>query len=766
LIVLLFLEVEIILTRAKGELMKAAWRQLAGSFLMGLIGLGAASGPVFAAEPPRDQSFTETTEVTAVEIPVQVVLDGKPVRGLTAENFVVYQEKKKEAVTGFEMVDLYAVPDGKAGDVPAPARRHFLLLFDLSFSEPKAIVKARDAATGLLDELHGSDLVAVATYTASRGPELILGFTTDLDQARAAIETLGLPELIDRTADPLKLVVSDLAGGGMITKSPTMRSVGGKDGGSGRPGAETRAAANDQRREELSNRMTDRLESFARESERANLEVQKDKVTALARSFTDLAKLMRSVDGRKYVVYLSEGYDSSILLGSTDKKEAEEDRKNLNEGSTWKVSSEERFGDTAATNEIDAMIQEFRRADCIVQAVDIGGLRGVAGGGGDLGVERKGGRDSLFQLAHDTGGDLYENFNDLSAAMGKMLERTGVTYVLTIQPEAAPDGMYHPLRVELKGAPRGARVVHRPGWYAPRPFAQRSRYEKMLATAGQVLVGQEGGAVRASMLAVPMPSAEEGQADVPLVVEIEGTGLLQGQEGTDLPTEIYVYAMDAKGSVRDYIAQTLVLDLGKVEGTLRQGGLKFYGHLELPPGSYKARVLVRNGRSGAYGLKVVPIEVPEMTQAGPVLLQPFFPEPQGQWILTREAPRPDRRDVPLPFRLDDKPFLPATTPVFDEGEEARFSMLGYNLKEGDLQVRSEVQTADGHPMDRGEQGALTLTGRATDPAGAERLELTFKPAALKPGEYLLKVTVTDASGKAGTTTTRFVVSGQPPAERS
>jgi VWFA-related protein len=714
---------------------------------------------VLAAEPKRDQTFTETTEVIAVEVPVQVVLDGKPVRGLTADNFVVYQDKQKEPVTGFEMVDLYALSGEKAAEVPAPARRHFLLLFDLSFSEPRSIVKAREAATGLLDELHPSDLVAVATYTASRGPELVLGFTPDLVQARAAIATLGLPELIDRTPDPLKLVVADLQGGVNLTRDVSMR---GKMAAN-RPGAESREEAQGGRRDELADRMVDRLESFARESERANLEVQKDKITALARSFTDLAKLMRSVDGRKYVVYLSEGYDSSLLLGTTEKAQVDEDRKNAETGDSYKISSQERFGDTTAVNEIDAMLQEFRRADCVIQAVDIGGLRIAAGGGGDLGVEHKGGRDSLFQMARDTGGDLYENFNDLSAAMGKMLERTGVTYVLAIQPEAAPDGMYHPLRVELKGAPRGARVVHRPGWFAPRPFAQRSRYEKMLATAGQVLVGEEGGAVRASMITAPMPSVEEGQADVPLVVEIEGAGLLQNQQGPDLPTEIYIYAMDAKGSVRDYIAQTLVLDLGKVEPTLRQGGLKFYGHLELPPGSYKARVLVRNGRTGEYGLKVVPIEVPEMKQAGPVLLPPFFPEPQGQWLLTREAPRPDRRDVPLPFRLGDRPFLPAATPVLDEGEEARFSLLGYNLQEGDLQVRSEVQTADGQPAER---GALTLVGRATDAGGAEHLELTFKPAALKPGEYLLKVTVTDASGRAGTATTHFVVSGQPPAERS
>jgi VWFA-related protein len=745
--------------------MKAIWRPLAGLCLIAVPALALAG-----AEPPREPTFSDTAEVTAVEIPVQVVLDGKPVRGLTAANFTVYQDKKKEAVTGFETVDLYAIPGGISGtaaEVPGAARRHFLLLFDLSFSEPKSVVKAREAATGLLDELHASDLVAVATYTASRGPELIVGFTPDRDQVRAAIATLGLPELIDRSSDPLKLVVGDLQGGVMLAHAPVAGNVGGA-GGAGRPGAQARADASDARRDGLADRVTDRLESFARESERAGIEVQKDKITALARSFTDLAKLMRSVDGRKYVVYLSEGYDSSLLLGTTDKKETDENRRSADRGEVWKVNAEEQYGDAAATNEIGAMLQEFRRADCAIQAVDIGGLRaGSGGGGGDLGVERKGGRDSLFQMAHDTGGDLYENFNDLSAAMGKMLERTGVTYVLTIQPEIAanvPDAdPFHTLRVEVNGVPRGARVVHRPGWFAPKPFAQRSRYEKMFITAGQVLVGEEGGSIHASLLAAPMPSGFDDEADVPLVVEVEGAGLLKDQQGADLPAEIYVYAMDEKGSVRDYIAQTLVLDMGKVEATLRQGGLKFYGHLQLPPGSYKARLLVRNGRTGEYGLKAFPLEVPPLTQAGPVLLPPFFPQPPGSWILTREAPRQGRRDVPLPFRLDDKPFLPASTPTLDDGQETRFSMLGYNFEEGDLQVRSEVQTADGRPADHGN---LTLTGRQSDPTGAERLELTFKPAALQPGEYLLKVTVTGASGKAGTATTHFVVAGQPPGERS
>ena len=39
-----------------------------------------------AAQTP---TYSDVTEVNVVEIPVQVLLDGKPVRDLKAENFVV-----------------------------------------------------------------------------------------------------------------------------------------------------------------------------------------------------------------------------------------------------------------------------------------------------------------------------------------------------------------------------------------------------------------------------------------------------------------------------------------------------------------------------------------------------------------------------------------------------------------------------------------------------------------------------------------------------
>ncbi|HEX6863896.1 MAG TPA: hypothetical protein VF414_13805, partial [Thermoanaerobaculia bacterium] len=145
--------------------------------LVGGLACAAAGAPAAFAQ---EKGFAETTEVIAVEVPVQVLRDGEPVRGLTAADFEIYEGRKKMAITGFEVVDLEApATAARASAVPAAARRHFLLLFDFSFSDPQSVARGREAARGLVLGLHSADLVAVATYHASHGPKLVLGFTSD-----------------------------------------------------------------------------------------------------------------------------------------------------------------------------------------------------------------------------------------------------------------------------------------------------------------------------------------------------------------------------------------------------------------------------------------------------------------------------------------------------------------------------------------------------------------------------------------------------------
>ena len=712
--------------------------------LVSLVALAAA--PLPAQAPPR---FGGTTAVVVVEVPVNVTKDGKPVRGLTAENFELTDGKTRQPITGFEVIDLGAVGAEGQRRIPIAARRHFLFLFDLTFAQTSSIVRARGAAIDLVRQgFHPADLGAVATYSATRGAELVLGFTSDRGQIEAAIRSLGMPQLLDRAPDPLRLIVADVEAETAILHVAAA-------GGAGEMFKDRRAAVE----EAAGDQMNEILNDIQRESNELQARTAQNQVVALTRSFSELAQMMASVDGRKHVVYLSEGFTAGAAVGRGPDRETSDA---VAEGELWKSESETVYGSSRVQSDVERMLEAFRRADCVVQAVDIGGVRTTgAEAQTELASDAQGrgdGRDVLLTMARDTGGELFQNTNDLSAAMARMLAATSVTYLLAFQPEGlAEDGTFHPLKVRLKGGPRGARVYHRAGYYAPDPLRVVRPLEHSLTSAAAILSGEEGGNLPVSALAIPLPlSGAAGRAVVPLLVEVDGPALLAGHVGPALALEIYAYALGTEGSVDGFLTQRLELDLTKVEDELRASGLKFYGELELPPGSYEIRLLVKNAQmGGAHALRSVPVEVP----AAPQLSPPLFVAAAGGWLLTRQAPRPGEAARAYPFTLAGKPFVPDARPVVAAAGEAQVALLAYDLGSGEVVAHAEVlRAADRQPA---AGGGFRLLERQRGEGGApDRLVGVFTPAGLPPGEYVLRVTVTDrASGAARTSAAPFVVEG-------
>ncbi|HEX9944322.1 MAG TPA: VWA domain-containing protein [Thermoanaerobaculia bacterium] len=717
-----------------------------GSRLQRYVAVLAAAGLGLAPwSGAAQQTFTETTQVVVVEVPIQVVKDGEPVRGLTANDFEVFDGRKKVPITGFEVLDLATAPQAStpsAAQIPVSARRHFLMLFDLSFSEPKSIYNARQAAKDVVKDLHPTDLVAVGTYSSLQGPQLVLGFTPDRQQVAAALETLGLPKLVDRSRDPLRLVLTD------ALQSAAQRPAS----SSASPGTEVREAREAE--------VIDTLKSVSIVSERADRSVQHQIVRNLTKSFAELARLMAEIEGRKYVVYLSEGFDSSLITGKGTPGESREEQMNQATDNdrilapTGGTGLDEQFGDTKSLNALEKMLEEFRRADCAIQAVNIAGLRA----GAEQGFQRSDGRESLNSMAKSTGGEFYENFNDLSTAMGQMLRRTGVTYVLSFQPDNLKhDGSFHKLRVELKGpAARGARLVFRPGYYAPRPYKEQPALQRLLETANEVM-GEESGAIATSVLAAPFAAGGD-RAHVPVVIEVDGPSLLAGKQDPKLPVEIYVYALDQNGSVQDFVTQTVGLDLTKAESMLRQAGMKFFGNLELPAGRYTIRTLVRNGTTGSSSLRITELEVPAFATGKPALLPAIFQDAAPtRWVNLRQAKQEGEPDPPYLFMLKDQPYVPTSRPALGPGQEARVVLQGYNLGAGDWKAEAKVLSADGRELPG---GALQLVDKeAGGGARPTRMVATFRPPSLQPGEYVLRVTLTDGAGKTETSTARFAVGG-------
>lgn len=694
---------------------------------LSFVALLALPAAMLAAQPK--EKFTGTTTVVAVEVPVQVLVDGRPVRGLTAADFEIVDGRQVREITGFEVVDLAqgapAAAPAAAPVAPVAGRRHFLMLFDLSFSRPASIVKARAAARELITgSLHPSDLVAVATYSARRGPALLIGFTSDRRQVDLAIETMGLPQLVERSPDPLAVVLGNLRDQAQVPGAPPRRAD-----------AAVQEFLEDMERDEAATRLQDKG----------------NEITSLTRGFADLARLMGNVRGRKHVVYLSEGFDSQVVSGTTDEMSRSAMSQAAESGELWKIDSEARFGSTRVANDLEQMLEEFRRADCAVQAVDIGGLEEASGT-----VRRRAQRDSLFLMAKDTGGQLFENFNELGQAMGRMLESTSVTYVLTFQPrDLELDGKYRRLKVNLKGGPEGARLVHRPGYYAPLPFEQVQGAARQLDTAQLLFGGEPGGSFAVGAVAASLP-LEAGRAYVPVVFEVDGARLLAGRSGGELALDLYVYALDAAGGVHDFVAQNLRLDLSKAGEKLRAEGIKLFASLYLPPGDFTLRALARDGASGAYGLAEVPVSVPAFEANAPVALAPLFAEPMTRGLVSRAVVAGRRPDPPYPFLLGGEFFLPQGLPRVAAHGEARLCQLVFGLGDGPLEIRGEVLSSDGRPV--GAAGVELVKRTATETPGLQRLEVALRAGDLAPGDYRLRLTVTGAgSGASVTGSTPFAV---------
>jgi hypothetical protein len=241
-----------------------------------------------------------------------------------------------------------------------------------------------------------------------------------------------------------------------------------------------------------------------------------------------------------------------------------------------------------------------------------------------------------------------------------------------------------------------------------------------------------------------------------VVVEVGGAGLLAAKVSAQLPVEVFIYALDKDGAVAGFLTQTYGLELAKAEPVLRQGGFKFLGHLDLGPGKYQIRVLVRNGSTGASGLRVSEIEVPEF---GPktVLLPALFPDSANRWMMARETVKEDARSVAFPFLHGKEPFVPASLPTLKPGVDSQVDLVGYNLAPGTWKAEAKVLSPEGREL---RSGGLKITAAVPSVEGsAARAEGTFRPPALPAGDYLLQITLADGSGGSGTSLSPFRLEG-------
>jgi len=383
--------------------------------------------------------------------------------------------------------------------------------------------------------------------------------------------------------------------------------------------------------------------------------------------------------------------------------------------------------------------------------VDISGLRAE----GEVAEKKGSGRDALFTMAAQTGGEFIRNANELSGQLQKLQERTGLIYLLVFQPKKLETpGRFHPLRIKVR-AP-GARLSARSGYFEPKPYRGLSPIERVLATGDLVTGGAPRDEIGTRLLVAAFP-AGDNLAQVPIVLEIPGPALLAGSQGDQTAVEIYAYATDAKGTLVDYLTQSVGLELSKIRATLESGGIKFYGTLYLQPGDYTIRTLVRNGATGHAGAETASLHVPRIPGGEATLLPPVFAGEAGSWVMVKGKPRADapERAADYPFAVGGESVIPVVRPVLTNGQESRIAVFTYNVAEADtpLIVRSEVVGPDGNAR----PASVSVLKRSdAEQRGGRKLLLSFKPEGLTPGLYAFRLAL-PSGGKSAESVGAFEI---------
>ena len=219
-------------------------------------------------------------------------------------------------------------------------------------------MRAREAA---IDFVHGSlapsDLAAVATFSQA-GIQVLLSFTTDRSQLARAISALGVMDT-QRLRDPLSIAY-DL---GVDRWGP----------GIGAPS---------------DNEWT--LRQMAQLMSRSEQTLYRQRVDGFLAGLAQLARVLDAVQGRKQVILLSAGFDSSVL-GGAQGQEAAEAAQAAADGRLWEVHSDRYFGDSVTRDSLDRLFRSLAATDTVIHTVDVGGL--AAAGAVDQAVPGRLARD-------------------------------------------------------------------------------------------------------------------------------------------------------------------------------------------------------------------------------------------------------------------------------------------------------------------------------------------------------------------------------------
>jgi VWFA-related protein len=728
---------------------------LAAAFIAALALPGTSSGT-----PQRRPQFRAAVDV--IQIQVVVEDDDNFVSGLQASDFVLEVNGRSRNITTVYEVDLGAEEPAGAGAPPPASWRQWILFFDAGFNSPRGVRTAREAAINFInDTANPRDLIGVASYTPVSGVRLLVPLTTDRQQVLDGVEGLGLQAAVfgvDAAG-----VIAQTMRDGLLGDS----SAAGSDPGDVSGGGAAAAAGVD---------VDELVGEYIRQVQRLEIE----QYATLAAQYTEqvggtLADVLKTVRGRKQVVFFSKGFADQVLSGgSLDELASMADSMQQDAGAALaNTGGSGRFGSADVREALEESTNSLRAADTVIHVVDTSGVGGErdsglsSGGRGSSTFDQGGGsRGALTAIATATGGTMNWNTNDIDGVLSDLEASTRRYYVLAFPRERNDAGI---LELDVDVTRSGAEVTSAPAQLAsPVHYADMSPLERQAQLAEYISKDIDESDLIVDVSASPF-AGQDPISRLAVVIELPWDQLeALASEGDDdrIELEIFTYAINAEGTIVDLSNRPVGLDFKQLQGSPANGlPFRFYDLLWAVPGDHKVRVIIRDREVGRITSVTSPIVVPQhsngpLAMIGPVPIDWEHPGMIMKGTTPDNAPQ-HKANGPLefPFRVGDLELTPAAAAVLRPGGVQQVYLVVHNLARNPF--NGQIQTP-GLTIDFKDPNGNSLTlprvgliEESTDAAsGGKQMLLGAEiPVGLQSGFYSLTITVTDQVAGAATSST-------------
>ena len=599
--------------------------------------------PMPSAPPAARQSSKQTPAPVLratsdlVRIDVEVTdKSGRAIKGLRADEFVVTDDGKPQAISTFSYEDIehvemaptedakpIVVPvDNEGPNTPSAAaaseqlrdRRLIVLFFDLTSMQPDDLIRAHDAAAKFVkQQMTKADVVAVVAFSTRL--IVLANFTNDhaiLDKAIAQLTENSTTDL----SNPLYAAA---ANGEYDVQEYT--------------GA-----------------------AYTPDETEFNVFNTDQKLAAVE----GLASVLGGIGGRKALVEFTGGITQT----------GEENRTQLR----------------AATDAAN-------RADVSIYSLDSRGLFATAPGGDSTANaatgnsmftgasvfhqtdQREDSRDTLATLSTDTGGKAFFDLADLSDAFPKIQQDNGGYYLIgyNLGADVKRDGRWRTIHVKVNVP--GAHVRYRDGYYAPRDFQHLEKEDRDQQLAD---------AVNSDNPVVELPVAVEtgmfrlsaDQTYVPIAAKISASALDWAEKHGHRQAQ-FDFAVDVRavpsGQAVAQLRDTTQVNLDPQRfAEINKKNLLYQGGVVLAPGNYRLKFVARENESGKIGTFEENLSVPvaqpgKIALSSVVLSSQLLPVQKNSEVQTKGQGLRAKL-VSSPLEVNGETIVPSVTRLFMQNQ--------------------------------------------------------------------------------------------------